>query len=230
MSPTFPIEHFPATLSQVCADCAECLRANNRVGSQYLLRTLGEIGDSMYVLFHFIPLPVLYAGVPADREPNLVVARPLDKEEYEDFSLLDSSSRDRLASYLDRWADYYSREARAISAAAELLAVARRHSEAQSPTAMPQPDGPSAAGLFYVAGKSYPFSAYQWRLLKVLFGRGGVPVEEVLSAVYPGEEDVSDGRLRKLIHETEKRFEKHGLLGYDIERPISGYISLRCPD
>jgi hypothetical protein len=92
------------------------------------------------------------------------------------------------------------------------------------------PDGPSIEGFFYHAGIGYRFpDALQWRLLKALFGRGAVPVEEVIESVYPGEGDEADAKLRGLIHRTERKFENYNLRGYDIERPMSGFISLRCP-
>jgi hypothetical protein len=190
---------------------------------------LAEIGMHMHILFPAIPLPIIFSGEQNVSKPPVVTARPLEAEAYEDYDLRHDRSRNRLAVSLTSWARYYRQEACALENVSELLAAVRGHRSGRSPSAMLQPDGPSTAGRFYHAGKAFQFPALQWRLLKVLFGRGAVPVEEVLSAVYPDEEDVSDVRLRKLIHDTEEKFEEHGLTGFDIERPMSGHIALRCP-
>jgi hypothetical protein len=85
--------------------------------------------------------------------------------------------------------------------------------------------GTPAEGLFKHDGKPYLFPSLQWRLIQALHGKESVAVEDVIEAVYPGESDEADGKFRKLQHDTNNTFLEHRL-PYEIQRPMSGYISL----
>jgi hypothetical protein len=92
-----------------------------------------------------------------------------------------------------------------------------------------KPDGPQEEGFFYHENRRLKFPDLQWRLLKCLFGKETVAIQEVIDEIYPGEDELlAAEKLRSLIYRTEKTFaEKHKVHCYDIEHPTTGHISLR---
>jgi hypothetical protein len=89
-------------------------------------------------------------------------------------------------------------------------------------------DGPTVEGFMYFDGRPYRFSPLQWRLIKGLWGKGSVSVEDLAKAVYEGE-DVIEEKLRKLVHDTNTRLLKHKL-PFEIISPMpSFYVLKRLP-
>jgi hypothetical protein len=91
--------------------------------------------------------------------------------------------------------------------------------------AIDTPDGPTMEGFFYVAGKPYKFADLQWRLLKALWKNGSVSAETIGDEVYKGE-DAIDGRLRKLVSDTNDKLLKHKLR-FEITSPMASHYILQ---
>ena len=80
-------------------------------------------------------------------------------------------------------------------------------------------------GLFFVGGTPMKFGNLQWRLLKALWKKGSVPVETIGDEVYEGE-DAIDGRLRKLVSDTNDKLLKLKLR-YEIVSPMAAHYILQ---
>jgi hypothetical protein len=87
-------------------------------------------------------------------------------------------------------------------------------------------EGPLVEGIFFHDGKERRFPPLQWRLLKSLFGKARVPVEDVMDEVYPEEGEATDGKFRKLLSDTTYRLQIEYNLPYSISRPMTGYLAL----
>jgi hypothetical protein len=88
----------------------------------------------------------------------------------------------------------------------------------------PPVPGPSAPGKWVEAGHTYPIPPLQWRLAKCLYKKKSVPEDDVITFVYPGE-DEAEGKLRKLQSDTNSTFRTHKI-PCKITRPMSGHLSL----
>ena len=78
----------------------------------------------------------------------------------------------------------------------------------------PPTDGPTMEGMFFVGGVPHRFANLQWRLLKTLYGKGSVAVEVIGDQIW-GDSEWTDGRLRKLVCDTNAK-----LLGYQLRFEI----------
>jgi hypothetical protein len=78
----------------------------------------------------------------------------------------------------------------------------------------PPTDGPTMEGMFFVGGVPHRFANLQWRLLKTLYGKGSVAFEVIGDQVW-GDSEWTDGRLRKLVCDTNAK-----LLGYQLRFEI----------
>jgi hypothetical protein len=94
-----------------------------------------------------------------------------------------------------------------------------------TPKAMAPAEGPSAEGLFYVNGIPFKFSPLQWRLLKTLWGNTSVSIDTIGKAVYD-DEDAGEGRIRKLVSDTNARFLKYKLR-FEITSPMPAHYILQ---
>jgi hypothetical protein len=70
------------------------------------------------------------------------------------------------------------------------------------------------AGFFFQDGVPHRFATLQWRLLKTLYRKGSVACEAIGDELW-GDSEWNDGRLRKLVSDTNAK-----LLGYKIRFEI----------
>jgi hypothetical protein len=88
-----------------------------------------------------------------------------------------------------------------------------------------QADGPTTEGFFFQDGAPHKFPPLQWRLLKTLYRKGTVGFKVIGDELW-GHSEWNDGRLRKLVSDTNAK-----LLGskvrFEIISPMDGHYLLQ---
>lgn len=97
-------------------------------------------------------------------------------------------------------------------------------SKSSQPTGIGE-DGPTEAGFFVWADMRFPFANLQWRLLKALWKKGSVEFEVIGNKVW-GDSEWNDGRLRKLVSDTNGKLLVHNL-PFEIISPMDAHYFLQ---
>ena len=92
-------------------------------------------------------------------------------------------------------------------------------------TSAPDTDGPLPPNEFRLKGKSCRLAALEWRLVRCLWRKPAVPLDEVLDFVYGHDQDDKDDALRSVGKRLKRRLHKKEIPVEVIS--TNGYMALR---